>query len=49
MALPGQQARPGCLRDKQTREALDAKTKGLTAKELRERIKARSREADKKG
>jgi hypothetical protein len=35
--------------DEQLREALDAKTKGLTAKELRGRVKARSRELEKQG
>jgi hypothetical protein len=42
------EARPGCLRDKQIRDELNAKTKGLRTKELREQIRARWREMEKK-
>jgi hypothetical protein len=43
------EARPDCLRDKQIRDELNAKTEGVTAKELREQIKAGGRDIEKKG
>jgi hypothetical protein len=38
--LPTLRGTPGCLPDERRREELDAKNKGLTEKNLRERIKA---------